>query len=213
MKINLTLTNEEIQAVNESVLETTTDLSTIDITEPTSELMKNGDVIDTGAIKIARIENQVTIDIESKFVFWCLKFATKIGKICKFVYEMFSDLFEDLSDGYFKDEVEHYNVLEEKEGEEIAVKKEDILAAFEKMRFYIKEAKAGLAREDVRSYILNEFAQMKAYMLQNKSHHWTEAIEFIDMINDKITKRSEVDPSLWEELWTNIGNFILDHKD
>lgn len=213
MKINLTLTNEEIQAINESVLETTTDLSTIDITEPTSELMKNGDVIDTGAIKIARMNNQVTIDIESKFVFWCLKFVTKIGKICKFVYEMFSDLFEDLSDGYFKDEVERYNVLEDKKDEEITIKKEDILATFEKMRFYIKEAKAELAREDVRSSILNEFTQIQAYMLQNKSHHWTEAIEFIDMINDKITKRSEVDPSLWEELWTNIGNFILDHKD
>lgn len=213
MKINLTLTNEEIQEVNNSVLETTTDLSSIEMAEPVSELLKDGDVIDTGAIKIARIENQISIDIESKFVFWCLKFATKIGKICKFIYEMFSDLFEDLTDGYFKDKVEHYNVLEEKESEKIAVKKEDILAAFEKMRFYIKEAKAGLAREDVRSYILTEFTQMKAYMLQNKSHQWTEAIEFIDAINDKIVKRSEVDPSLWEELWTNIGSFILDHKD
>ena len=173
MKINLTLTNEEIQAVNESVLETTTDLSTIDITEPTSELMKNGDVIDTGAIKIARMNNQITIDIESKFVFWCLKFATKIGKICKFVYEMFSDLFGDLSDGYFKDEVERYNVLEDKKDEEIAIKKEDILATFEKMRFYIKETKAELAREDVRSSILMRWRRKSSAMARPRRSRCT----------------------------------------
>lgn len=208
MKINLTLTNEEIQAVNESVLETTTDLSTIDITEPTSELMKNGDVIDTGAIKIARIENQVTIDIESKFVFWCLKFATKIGKICKFVYEMFSDLFEDLSDGYFKDEVEHYNVLEKKL---IPAAKADVVAALQKMRDHIKTAGTSLD-ENARNLMISEFNEIELFMLENETHYWPEAIELIDTIKDKLTNRGE-DPDLWEELWTNIGIFILDHKD
>lgn len=211
MKINLTLTNEEIQEVNNSVLETTTDLSSIEMAEPVSELLKDGDVIDTGAIKIARIENQISIDIESKFVFWCLKFATKIGKICKFIYEMFSDLFEDLTDGYFKDKVERYNIFEKEE--ETSIRKNDIIAAFEKMRLYIKEANVKLVDHEASAYIINEFSQMKSYMLQNESHNWPEAIELIDRVMEKINKRAEIDSTLWEELWTNIGNFILDHKE
>lgn len=113
MKINLTLTDEEIQAVDNVVLETTTALASIDIAEPASELLKDGDVIDTGAIKIERCKNHVSIDIESRFVLWCLKFATKIGKLVKVVYDMFSGLFEELADSdYFKDKVVHYNRLD-----------------------------------------------------------------------------------------------------
>ena len=68
MKINLTLTNEEIQAVNESVLETTTDLSTIDITEPTSELMKNGDVISI-------VERSVVVSSTDSLTTWISSFV------------------------------------------------------------------------------------------------------------------------------------------
>ena len=209
MKINLTLTNEEIQAVDNAVLETTTDLASIEMAKPVSELIKDGDVIDTGAIKIARMENQVSIEIESKFVFWCLRFASKIGKICKFVYEMFKDLFEDLTDGeYFKDEIEHYNVLEKKPAPEA---KADVIAALQKMREYFKTAGTNL-NEDARNWAISELNEMELFMLESETHYWPKAIELIDTIKDKLTNRGE-DPDLWEELWTNIGNFILDHKD
>lgn len=208
MKINLTLTDEEIQAVDNAVLETTTDLASVKMAEPVSELIKDGDVIDTGAIKIARMENQISIDIESKFVFWCLKFASKIGKICKFVYEMFKDLFEDLTDGYFKDEIEHYNVFEKKPAPEA---KADVIAALQKMREYFKTAGTNLD-EDARNWAISELNEMELFMLESETHYWPEAIELIDTIKDKLTNRGE-DPDLWEELWTNIGNFILDHKD
>ena len=208
MKINLTLTDEEIQAVDNAVLETTTDLASVKMAEPVSELIKDGDVIDTGAIKIARMENQISIDIESKFVFWCLKFASKIGKICKFVYEMFKDLFEDLTDGYFKDEIEHYNVLEKKP---TPAAKADVFAALQKMRDHIKAAGTNLD-EDTRTWMISEFNEMQLFMLESETHYWPEVIELIDSLKEKLTNRAG-DPDLWEELWTNIGNFILDHKD
>lgn len=208
MKINLTLTDEEIQAVDSTVLETTTDLASIEMAKPVSELIKDGDVIDTGAIKIIRVENQVSIDIESKFVFWCLRFASKIGKICKFIYEMFGGLFEELTDGYFKDEVEHYNMLEKKL---TSAAKADVIAALQKMRDRIKTAGTNLDK-DARNWIISEFNEMELFMLESETHYWPEAIELIDTIKDKLTNRGE-DPNLWEELWTNIGNFILDHKD
>ena len=81
------------------------------------------------------------------------------------------------------------------------------------MRLYIKEANVKLVDHEASAYIINEFSQMKSYMLQNESHNWPEAIELIDRVMEKINKRAEIDSTLWEELWTNIGSFILDNKE
>ena len=105
MKLRINLTNEEIYHIDN------TNLSYIDMGKPVSQLIADGDVIDTGAIKIERINNQIDIDIDSKFVFWCLRFATRISKFTKVFYDTFSGLFEEITNGnYFKKEVVRYNI-------------------------------------------------------------------------------------------------------
>lgn len=213
MKINLTLTNEEIQAIDNATLETTTELKELDmVNEATSELLRSGDVIDTGAIKIERCENNVSIDIESKFVFWCLKFATKISKLVKVVYDMFSGLFEDIADGdYFRDEVVRYNRLDNQtEGptEEGRVKVMDALA---KLKDMIKACGKHHTSE-VNEMLLKEMLELKMIIESSTLTYWPEAIELLENAGVKISQRSS-DPDLWEELWTNISTFLIDNKD
>lgn len=214
MKIHLTLTDEEIQAIDETTLETTTELRNLDmVDEATSELLKNGDVIDTGAIRIERCNNNVSINIESKFVFWCLKFATKISKLIKVIYDMFSGLFEDLVDGdYFRDEVIRYNRFDTINEGPTEEGKTMVIDTLEKLRDLIKAYKGNLHVREVNEKLLKDIFDLKIIMESSTTTYWTEAIELLEKAGTKLSQRAS-DPDLWEELWTNIGNFILDHKD
>lgn len=210
MKVHVTLTNEEIYEIDNAVIETTTELKEIDmINKEKKELLKDGDVIDTGAIRIERSGREVEINIESKFVFWCLKFATKISKLVKAVYDMFSGLFEDLIDNdYFRDDVIYYNAKEPnptKEG------KEKICEALTKLREAIKAANVSLSIPDVREELLREIEGLKVIIKGSPNTYWPEAINLLSNIEDKLDKRT--DDELWEELWSNIGNFLIDNKD
>lgn len=214
MKIFVTLENEEIQAINETTLETTTELKKLDmVDEATSELLKNGDVIDTGAIRIERCNNNVSIDIESRFVFWCLKFATKISKLVKVVYEMFGGLFEDLINGaYFRDKVVHYNQFDKiNEGptEEGKVK---IIKSFDALRELIKAYRGKLHVREVNEELLKEIFDLKIIMESSTTTYWPEAINLLEKIGTKLSQRAS-DPNLWEELWSNISTFIIDNKN
>ena len=210
MKVHVTLTNEELYEIDNAVLETTTELKEIDmINEEKKELLKDGDVIDTGAIRIERSGREVEINIESKFLFWCLKFATKISKLVKVVYDMFSGLFEDLTDNdYFMDDVIYYNTKEPnptKEG------KEKVCEAFTKLREVIKATNVSLSIPDVREELLREIEGLKVIIKGSPNTYWPEAINLLSNIEDKLDKRT--DDELWEELWSNIGNFLIDNRD
>lgn len=86
------------------------------------------------------------------------------------------------------------------------------MEALTKLRELIKASKGKLHITEVNEMLLKEMFELKMIIESSTLTYWTEAIELLENAGIKLSQRSS-DPDLWEELWTNIGVFLIDNKD